>query len=167
MRFAFFHVPPLVGVAVLVGVWVAVRVAVDRVSDPYGQRDVKPQQLNHIVLNTGNRAALEQFYGKMLATGGDDEAARLWDAESGQLLCTLEGHAGPVTGLAFSPDGRRLATAGEGSDATVRLWDVATGRELLQLAGASRCVAFSPDGKRLAAAGSNGQVLLWTANSGK
>jgi len=113
------------------------------------------------------RALAFSSNGKVLATGGDDEAARLWDAESGKLLCTLEGHAGPVSGLAFSPDGRRLATAGGGSDATVRLWDVETGRELLQLAGAGRCVAFSPDGKRLAAADSSGQVLLWTANSGK
>ncbi|MBI1918524.1 MAG: WD40 repeat domain-containing protein, partial [Planctomycetes bacterium] len=113
------------------------------------------------------RALAFSVDGKLLATGGDDEAARLWDAESGKLLWTLEGHAGPVTGLAFSPDGRRLATVGGGSDETVRLWDVETGRELLQLAGAGRCVAFSPDGKRLAAADSTGQVLVWTATPGK
>ncbi len=39
---------------------------VDQVSDPYGSRDVKPQQLNHVVLHTANRAAMEQFYGGML-----------------------------------------------------------------------------------------------------
>jgi WD40 repeat protein/serine/threonine protein kinase len=113
------------------------------------------------------RALAFSLDGKFLATGGDDETARLWEVESSKPPRTLEGHAGPVTGVAFSPDGRRLATAGGGTDATVRLWDVETGRELLQLAGAGRCVAFSSDGKYLAAADSSGQVLLWTAGSEK
>jgi Flp pilus assembly protein TadD len=44
---------------------------------------------------------------------------RLWDAATGQELLTLKGHTGPVDGLAFSPDGQRLATAG----ADVRVWE--------------------------------------------
>jgi WD40 repeat protein len=49
--------------------------------------------------------------------------ASIWDAETGALLTTLEGHTGEVYSVAFSPDGERVVTAS--SDKTARLWSAA------------------------------------------
>jgi WD40 repeat protein/serine/threonine protein kinase len=89
-----------------------------------------------------------------------------------QRLChlerhTLAGHAGAVWSLAFSSDGRRLATAGE--DHTVRIWDVVTGQQILTLSGHQkpvRSVAFSPDGRWLASASEDQSVKLWDVATG-
>lgn len=72
--------------------------------------------------------------------------------------------------MAFSPDGKRLATGGH-DDRAVKLWDTATGRELLSLEGLHRGgvihVAFSPDGQRLVSTGGfDCQVQVWDAQTG-
>jgi WD40 repeat protein/transcriptional regulator with XRE-family HTH domain len=56
----------------------------------------------------------------LLATAGQDGTVKLWDAETGQELLALRGHTGPVMGVAFSPDGTRLFTAG--ADGAVRFY---------------------------------------------
>src|SRR5581483_8336335 len=80
---------------------------------------------------------------------------------------SFNGHEQLVFMLAFSPDGKTLATASW--DKTARLWDVATGKERARLTGhanAVRYLAFSPDGKTLAAGGTpageaGGAIELW------
>src|SRR5262249_19682261 len=130
--------------------------------------------------------------GKWLALGGSDNHIRLLDT-NGKEVRRLAGHQprtfrpardlkgafdllvdsvgkGHVTCIAFSPDGKTLASGGW--DEAVRLGDVQSGQERRRLDGHSRgmigAVAFSPDGKYLASRGGlDGTLILWDAESGK
>src|SRR5262249_31799025 len=90
--------------------------------------------------------------GKLLAVAGGQPSAkgdlRLFQVDGWNLLGTLPGHDDVVFSVAFSPDGKRLASAS--FDKTVRLWDVAGRKVERVLSGHSDfvyAVAFSPDGK--------------------
>jgi WD40 repeat protein len=79
----------------------------------------------------------------------EDNALRLWDLESGQTVCTLEGHTEWVTALAITPDGRRVVSAS--CDQTLRLWDLRSGKEIATFTGDSlmRLFPISPDGQTI------------------
>lgn len=108
--------------------------------------------------------------GTVLATGGYDGMVRLWDTASGALKRVLVGHESYVYGLAWTADGRYLASAGS-HDLTVRIWEAGTGLPVRVLRGIKDVpivVAWSPDGSLLAAGtGGSGYVPVWRIAGGK
>ena len=83
-------------------------------------------------------------------------------------LVVQKGHADGVKSVAFSPDGKTLASGS--SDQTIKIWDLTSGRELRTLVGHSEnvtSVAFSPDGKILASGSWNQTIKLWDLISGQ
>ncbi len=83
-------------------------------------------------------------------------------------VLTLRGHAGEVAAVAFSPDGRHLASASH--DRTVRIWNVKTGQLVRTLTGHNDvvyCVAYSPDGARLATGSWDQTIKIWSTSDGR
>jgi hypothetical protein len=104
--------------------------------------------------------------GLRLATAGDDRAARLWDAKSGEPLLTLTGPAEPIRSVAINPDGTRLAAAD--GEPSARVWDTTAGQLLFRPAhqDAIQAVTFSRDGAYLATA-SEQALRVWDARDGR
>jgi WD40 repeat protein len=91
----------------------------------------------------------------------------VWDGETGRKVIPL-GDSGDVNVLAFSPDGRRLVSGGNGQP--LRVWDTATGKELHTFEGHTDNVlsaAFHPDGRLFASGGDDKSVRLWDAVTGR
>jgi WD40 repeat protein len=118
--------------------------------------------------------------GATIATRGSDGFVRIWNADTGELLYTLEADLYYVVGFTWSPDGRRLASAGAQTPDTdnstirestgrVRIWDGQTGHRMMELDGpiltgevnSADALAWSPDGTRLASVSDDGRIFLW------
>jgi WD40 repeat protein len=88
----------------------------------------------------------------MIIIGGERDIT-VWEVETGRRVATLVGHGGWVRGLALSPDGRLLASAG--NDGALKLWNPALRKEVITLPGQmsphTLKVAFAPDGNSIAA----------------
>jgi WD40 repeat protein len=71
--------------------------------------------------------------GRRLASGSDDQTARIWDATTGSSLAVLHGHRDRIAGVRFTADGRRLLTYS--TDGAIRLWETSDGALLGSLRG--------------------------------
>jgi WD40 repeat protein/tRNA A-37 threonylcarbamoyl transferase component Bud32 len=114
-----------------------------------------------------------QLLRSVIPEGPDQEDLRgwewhhLWRKYHGERS-RLRGHAGAVTALAFSPDGKLLASGS--ADQTIKLWDTGTGKEILTLGGHEKQVtslAFSPDSKRLVSGSMDRTVKIWDTATGR
>ena len=114
--------------------------------------------------------------GKVIASAGPNGTIRLLDANTRELLQTLNGRIHKkdkklmISGVSYSPDGNTIISRhNEMKDSTLRLWDTATGKLLRTFSGHKKFInhmAFSPDGKVIAAGSDDKTLCLWEADTG-
>ncbi|RVX68383.1 hypothetical protein B0A52_07383 [Exophiala mesophila] len=100
------------------------------------------------------------------AASHDSFDIHLWSVQTGALLDQLSGHEGPISTLAFTPDGRYLVSGSW--DRTIRVWSVfdrSQTSEVLQLTSDLLCVTVRPDSAQLAASTLDGQITFWNLST--
>src|SRR5262249_17858190 len=103
-----------------------------------------------------------------IASASEDRTVKVWDALTGKVELTQRGEKAGFAGVAFSPDGDRLAAIG--TDRLIRVWETAGGRELVVFGRAApglevgSKIAFGPDGKYLVVGGAT--VTVWDSETG-
>ncbi len=106
--------------------------------------------------------------GSRVVTASADGTARVWNADSGDVVARLDGHASGVYHASFSPDGLRVVTAS--SDRTARIWSAGSGEEIRRFDGHTGDVyyaAFSPDGERIVTGSRDRTARIWNVGDGE
>jgi WD40 repeat protein len=108
--------------------------------------------------------------GRLLAAGTRNGLIEMIDVKSGKVIRKLAGHTQHIGAVRFSPDGNRLASAGNTHDA-MKVWDVEAGRELVNFKSeigwgySHRQVEWSPDGNSILLMGGDADVTIWRVPS--
>lgn len=106
--------------------------------------------------------------GLRFVTGHEDGKVRFWSSDSGELLSTMDGHAGPVRAVAASPT--RMEAWSGGDDGTIRYWDLPRGTQKMVInqvyGGPALALAYMPGALRVAVGSFDGYVRIWRISDG-
>lgn len=108
--------------------------------------------------------------GKIIASGGFDNTIKLWNLQTGELICSIMGHSKPVLEVAFNPDGKLLVSGSVAN--SIKLWDLSTQSLIRAFTGHSESVVslsvdISPDGQMIASGSDDQKVKIWQLSDGK
>jgi WD40 repeat protein/uncharacterized caspase-like protein len=140
-------------------------------------------------LASASGGPIKNVKGEPIAGVSEDNTIRLWDVQTGREVWKVEAHPIPISAIAFSPNGRLLASAANHGAADVagyklvpslenlrelskiRIWDVTSGRAVTALGDVDfympiTTLTFSPDGQVLACGGYTNIITLWDITSG-
>jgi WD40 repeat protein len=130
------------------------------------------QQTLRVVMPVGHTTDISSVkintFGNLFVTASEDYTAKIWNAQSGELLNSLEGHSGRLTCVNFSHDGKFILTASE--DGTVKIWDVESGNMLLDFKEHNENVLraeFSKKNSNVLSYSEDGKVFIWDCKTGK
>lgn len=96
--------------------------------------------------------------GRFLSTGWRDHLVKVWDASTGDLLVTMEGHPGMIYWASWSPDEQVIATTG--GDNVARFWDATSGDLIHEVSGPKFTADFNHDGTAIAVGGDDGYARV-------
>lgn len=103
-----------------------------------------------------------------VVSGGGDNLARVWDAETGEELLTLSGANYFIEDVEFSPNGEFIV--GTSDDSIIRIWNAADGALIQEMRGHTgpvNGIAYSPDGMLVASCGNDGTLRIWNSQTGE
>jgi WD40 repeat protein/serine/threonine protein kinase len=154
-----------------------------KVWDPATGQNTRTLRRNTLPVNTGPVYSVAlSTDGKRIVSGNWDttgEALTVWDADTGQKTWALEGTLSGTLSVAFSPDGKQIASSH--LDGAVKVWDAAAGKHIRTLRGPSvgsrpnikgeskavHGLTFTPDGKHVIGGDRDGTVTVWDVDTGK
>jgi len=151
------------GVDSTVQVWTAANM---RRICTYSNHSAKVTSIAWSPLNSAQTSP-QATYPLRIASASVDGSIQIWEATSGRRILTYHGHEQDIRAVAWSPDGKYLASTGE--DMTVQIWLPSTGHTVFTYRNHMHevlSVAWSPDGKCIASGGADQNVQVWEALTG-